>query len=168
MPALVVTGEINKDDSLIKFFANLGQSDEETFVLRHKFYPYKDLTENTVRGKTQIYLLSDETCEECYDVKQHLSILGSYGLNASTAITTDISSKLGQELLQKYRITKIPTLVLTGDLDVFANLKKVWPQVGTMETDGTYVFRSGLDSTKVTYKNLSTGELINTASSTTK
>jgi len=168
LPALLITGEINKSADLTKIWSSLGQSDDNTFILRYNFYPVKDLETNKIQGLTDIFLLSDLSCQECYDVKQHLAILSGFGLSLNQVTNTDTSSKLGQELIKKYQIKKVPTIVLTGNLNVFDSLKKTWGQVGTIETDGAYVFRDGLDKMKIIYKDLTSNKIITFASSTNK
>ena len=45
-------------------------------------------------------------------------------------------------MIKQYALTKIPTIVLSGDIALYEKLTSVWSQVGTVETNGSYVFRS--------------------------
>lgn len=87
-------------------------------------------------------------------------ILARFGLAINEEKTFDINSSNGTELVGNYSITQVPTIVLTGDLAIYTDFNTVWSQVGTIEKDGTYVFRELSAMGPIVYKDLSTNEII--------
>ena len=78
-----------------------------------------------------------------------------YGVYVKDKETLDITQ--GKSLIDKYKIEKVPTIILTGDVETYISLTQVWKQVGSVETDGTYVFRSVEQMGK--YRDLTTGKV---------
>ena len=103
-------------------------------------------------------LLTDITCTQCYDVTQHEVILKQFGINAAAKVA-DVKSVAGQALVGRYGIKMVPTFVLTGDTAEYPSLKAVWPQVGMVASDGTYVFTKGVPLMGI-YKDLTTNKII--------
>jgi hypothetical protein len=72
----------------------------------------------------------------------------------------DTGSDEGKQLLDKYDIENVPTIILDGDLEVYDNFKAVWENVGTIEDDGTYVFRTITAMGQgIVYNDLAAGEI---------
>ena len=86
-------------------------------------------------------MLVDDQCSDCYDVSIHKSALERFGVYLSEEETVDYLSGAGKNLVSKYNIKKIPTIILSKNANVYESLNQAWEQVGTIETDGTYVFR---------------------------
>lgn len=160
IPSLIVKGELEKEN-IAKFFNGRGQVENGVFIAQSLTPPYFDLKQNKVVGEiTSITFLKDPTCSECYDVSKNEQILANaYMVKPVKSQTLDISSPQGRTLLARYRITLIPAFILDGDLSPYSGLQQVWPQVGTKEYDGAYVFRQGVKLMGA-YKDLSTGQLI--------
>ena len=159
LPTIIVTGEINKVSSLKELWPKIGQTVSSTFVLRTGGAPYLEVKTGKIRGKVIINLIDDIVCTNCYDVKQHLSILSGLGLSVSSTATMDKNSATAQVLINKYAIKLIPTIVLTGDLAAYSNLADIWSEVGTVEKDGAHVFRDGV-KLMGTYRDLSTNKIV--------
>ncbi len=166
LPALIIDGEVEKTTALKKIWENLGQNSSTTFILRRTGYPYMEVSTGKIRGLVNITLLDDKSCTECYDVTEHLSILANFGFPISSSTSIDKSSTKAKELITKYKLTKLPTVILTGDISAYTGFDKVWSQVGTVETDKTYVFRDGLTAMNVTYKDLTLNKIIKASTST--
>lgn len=163
LPAILVSGELNRNPELKKIWNKLGDINETTFVLREVNLPYWSVDENKVRGEANLIFLVDKTCAECYDVSQQKNILNNYGLSAKTEKTLDISSPEGAALARKYGIRALPVFVLEGDLAPYAALSEVWKSVGKID-GGAYVFgESGLKLMGVIYKDIWTKKIIKPA-----
>jgi hypothetical protein len=141
IPALLISTEIDEYP--------IGQNVKQAgFSVRKQHYvvdnvvPYVEPGTGKLRGLVEVTMLVDNNCTECYDVNMHIQILKGFGLFISRQDTVDISSEEGQALLGKYNITKIPTIIITGDMEPYASFDEVWAQVGTVESDGAYVFRN--------------------------
>jgi hypothetical protein len=108
--------------------------------------------------------LTDDSCEECYDVEQHRDIMMmAFGVYINEEEMIDISSAEGKELLEKYDITKVPTILMSEEAGKYQTIQLVWDQLGTIEEDGTYVFRGFEMTQDLMYKDLETNQLVNTS-----
>jgi len=159
IPSLLVSGDFNKNDGLNLLFSKWGEIIDKTFVLRQIGAPYFEVETSKVRGQVQLTMLVDTECSQCYDVNKHEAILKQYGFVDNDSKVLNITLDEGKALIDKYNIKLLPTIVLTGDLDAYPSLIKAWLQVGTVESDGTYIFRDGVKQMGV-YKDISTGEII--------
>ncbi len=141
LPALVITGETFQSQ-LTHLWQSLSVEPVNDVVVLNDIPPYYSLEENKVVGVVQVIRLVDNSCSECYDVETHMQILPGFGIHIDEPLLYDVSSTEGQELIQKYSITKVPTIILSPDASVYDSLNQVWTQVGTVEKDGWYIFRS--------------------------
>ena len=159
LPALIIEGETEKALNNAAFLNNFGKMSQGVFILDKLPPPYLEKATGLVRGRYTLTYLTDNSCSECYDVTLHGRIL-EQGLSARPfeQRTVDRSSSDGRKLLADYLIEKLPTIILTGDMAEYQTLSQAWPQVGTVEEDGTYVFRA----TEVmgTYFDLKTGKVV--------
>lgn len=159
VPTVVVefTGQ-NQPDISQFFNAGLGRVVDGGFVLDKILAPYYDLVSKKVKGLVKVTYLDDKTCEKCYDISRHEIALKNLGVNVKGR-TIDISSKEGQELINKYKITKVPTLLITGEVSEYSVLTQAWADVGIVADDGTYIF-TNIDLMGEFYKDLSTGQIV--------
>lgn len=122
--------------------------------------PYFNIQTNAQEGLVSAIYLTDNSCTECYDViaiqKQTFQALG---VNFVNEISVDISTAEGQELLDKYAIESVPTIILSKDMSVYAQLIKVWDKAGTIAKDGSYIFRK-LGEQGLNYRDLKSGDII--------
>jgi thiol-disulfide isomerase/thioredoxin len=134
--------------------------DDGSYITRTISPPYLNLTTNKVMGLVSMVVLTDNDCDECYDPnKFHKPILQRMGVVLDGEKSVDISSSEGKSLIEKYEIEKVPTILLSGDVETYQVLVGAWKDVGTAESDGTYVFRR-VEVARQKYKDLSKGEVI--------
>lgn len=138
---------------------NLGVIKDGAFVMTELQPPYLDLESNEVIGRFELTVLTDSSCETCYDPALHDDVLGRLAMTPSKRTEIDVNSEEGQALVESYVITTVPTVLLRGDLDPYTTLQDIWTSVGTKEDDGTYVLRQGV-ANMGTYKRLSDGAII--------
>ncbi len=134
-----------------------------TYVLRLVIPPFVNLTGNKVRGLVDVTFLSDKSCTTCQDVYVHRQILGpkgTFGMAIEKEQSFDVSDVKGKELVAKYNITSVPTVVLTGDAAVYPSLVQL-KQFFSPEKDGAYVFRQ--PELLGVYKNLVNGSVVTPA-----
>jgi hypothetical protein len=123
--------------------------------------PFFDISSGAVRGLVNISYLVDRTCKECFDPELLKQPLGNLGLDFVGQRTVYTDTELGQALISAYNITLVPTMVMTGDVFAYPRLMQAWPQVGTIEPDGLFVFRNlGFVNPPVPFKNLTSGTLV--------
>ncbi len=126
--------------------------------------PYVDLEKKEIEGLVDITYITDDSCAECYDAKQHKEIMQlAFGMYIDNEKTFDISSKEGKALLKEYSITKVPTIILSEEAKDYPAMKIIWEQIGTVEEDGKHVFRGFEMTQDIIYKDLETNQLINTS-----
>lgn len=63
------------------------------------------------------------------------------GLKIISEKTLEKDSQEAVQLIQKYQIKKIPSILLRGETKKSAALSQNWPKIGSIESDGTMVLR---------------------------
>ena len=107
-----------------------------------------------------VYYLVDGACATCYNVTFHRNILHQLGFDIGEEQFIDISDDTGQQFIDDYNITLVPTFILSEDAEDNALFNRVWGDVGTKEQDGNYVFRKVDALANITYYNLATDEIV--------
>lgn len=158
VPTVLISGELDKNPQLAQAWTALGEVIDNVFVFRKLIPPYIEVSSGNVRGNFSLVYLTDESCTGCYDVKLHDTALGNLGLSTKDIKSVDVSSDEGKDLVSQYSIASVPTILLSGDLSEYTGLQQIWPQVGTITDDGTYVFTK-LDEMG-SYMDLKTNKLI--------
>jgi len=162
LPTIILSKDLEEyDGELVNNMNNIGTIEKDgSYVLRKVSPPYLNLTTNKVHGLVDSTYLLDKTCQDCFDVVAFNNpILERLGLTPVNEEIIDISSPKAISLLEKYNITKVPTLILKGDIKEYPALVRSWSEVGSVETDGNYVFRRP-EVSGAKYKNLVTNEII--------
>ncbi len=155
LPAILLSDEISAYGTGF----SVGKPQADGKVLFEPLSPvYYDVRTAKPVGELSLTFVADQSCSECYNVSRHLAILAGYGVTPVSAQTLDISSAAGREFVSKYNVTRVPTFTLSSGASFYASLGQVWPSVGTVEADGTYVFRNVGVMGK--YKNLINGTVI--------
>ena len=159
VPTVIVEGNVNDFEFMLGLVDSVGEIRDGYFVVTKLQPPYLDLESNDIVGEFELIYLDDQSCEECYDVTLHDNILERLALNANNKRTVDISSDEGKEMVDQYFISAIPTILLRGELEPYDIFNEIWSDVGTIEDDGTYVLRKGIE-TMGPYKVLPGGEIV--------
>ncbi len=166
VPTFIFSPEFDLYDGVKSTWQNFGTVEQDkTYVVRNLPLPYRDLTKGQVVGLVDLIYLSDSSCTDCYkaaDVQKPILSKG-YGVAIRSERSVDITSAEGQSLIAQYNITKVPTILLSPEADQYANLKNVWKNVGTVESDGWYVFREMQQLKGAVYKDLETNKIIGKA-----
>ncbi|MBI2128887.1 hypothetical protein HYU07_01475 [Candidatus Woesearchaeota archaeon] len=168
LPALVFSKEASQYKEITGVWSDIGSVEKDgSYVLRLINPPYFDVAKSKAEGFVELTYLTDSSCKTCYNVTIHKLILSNpqnFGMAISAERYADISSETGKELIRKYNITFVPTVILSKDAGLYPSLAVVWPQVGSVEGDGSYIFRD-LSVLKVVYKNIANNTIINASSS---
>jgi len=158
IPTILVSGDLNKDPNMQQLWTALGEVVDGTFVFRQVIPPYIDIASGQLKGKITLTYLTDSSCKECYDVHLHDTALKNLAIIPGTTKTVDISSDEGKALVAKYQIKAVPTMLISGEVGEYKNLTSIWEQVGTVASDGTYIFTKA--ELMGTYKDLSKNKII--------
>ncbi|MAH01710.1 MAG: hypothetical protein QF798_02940 [Candidatus Woesearchaeota archaeon] len=166
LPALLLSDDIEAYPDIAQSMDQAGLKKQDYYIIESQA-PYVEAESGKIRGTVDLILLDDSSCSECYDVEIHKSILARLGLAIGEEKTIDTSSEQGKQLISQYNLESVPTIILTGDLEVYENLNNVWLQVGTVDDDGAYVFREiTAMGQSIVYKDVDTGEIKGTTSAT--
>lgn len=149
LPTAIITGDI-EGITLDNFDAK-----DDALILNQAPAPYYDLESDTVKGLLTLTILQDGTCTECFDMSQIIQQLEQVGVNIAEQHTIERSSEEGQDLINKYNIDVLPTILFSKDLAEYETVTQVWSEVGTVEADGTHVLRF----VNPPYLNVTSGEL---------
>lgn len=142
-PAVVIKGETSRSAKLEQFLTQTSTKGESQFVYTVPA-PYHEVTSDKVRGLFRATYLTSTNCTNCYNVTDNAAALKNLGVNVTEDKVVTAESPEGKELIQQYKIRYLPTIILTGDLEVYQAFQGVWPQVGSKEAGGTYVLRDGV------------------------
>lgn len=149
VPAVIVAGEIEK--------VNVEGMEKvnDALVLADIGAPYTDAATGKIEGRVTLSILKDADCAKCNDLKNLISQLKAAGIKISQEKNVLSNTDEGKNLINKYNIGFIPTLILSKDAAAYPIIQEAWPQVGSKETDGSYVLRL----VNPPYINLTTGKL---------
>ncbi len=160
VPTLIVMGNTEKAFDEQSFIQNLGKKAEDgALVIMNMPAPYIDVASGEIKGAFSVTYITDKGCSECYDPAMHRQALAGLAMKATTEKFVDRADGEGRTLVAQYKIESVPTILLTGDLTAYPRFQEVWQTVGTVEKDGSYVFRSGVQYMGK-YHNLKTGKII--------
>ena len=161
VPAMVISGDILEYSSVAAIWAQFNATEKNGAYALHVLQaPYRDLAMNKVVGLVDIIYLNDTSCNNCYNVMIHKDILeNSFGVSLVNETVIDVNSTDGKALISKYNITIAPVFVMSPDAKYYTGLMQVWPDVGTTESNGWYVF-TNVTVLGGTYKNLETGKTV--------
>ena len=143
VPTLIFSKEASLYPTIADVWKNIGTVEKDgSYIMRNVNPPYFDLSQGKVRGLITLTIIKDEKCKECYDAKAiNKPILARLGLAFGREKELDVSLAEAQGYITKYKITKIPTILLSGDTEIYPSLAAAWKEVGSIESDKTYVFR---------------------------
>ncbi|PIU21311.1 MAG: hypothetical protein COT15_03055 [Candidatus Diapherotrites archaeon CG08_land_8_20_14_0_20_34_12] len=145
LPALIISGDISKVKDLETQWlaAQLGTKESDnSLVLRSVPNISYDLGKKKYLGQVTMTTLSFDECKECAEVPK----AENFGLlvppvtiveNKKVNATTDE----GKQLIQKYSITAVPTVILSKEIAEYDALMPTMGELGTAESDGSFVFR---------------------------
>ncbi|MEK6845256.1 MAG: hypothetical protein AABY26_00740, partial [Nanoarchaeota archaeon] len=160
VPTLIFSKDAFLYPVISSVWNNVGSMEADgTLVMRNVNPPYFDLEKGKVSGLVIITVIKDSGCTECYNATQNKLILEQFGLVFDKVKELDYTLAEAQGLIAKHKITKIPTIILTGDTDIYPSLAQVWKDVGSVESDGSYVFRK-VEVFGQPYRDLEQGKII--------
>lgn len=158
-PTIILSKDAGLYSIIQEAWPRIGSKESDgSYVLRLVNPPFINLTTGKLRGIVNIIYLTDKSCEECYDVMLHREILTSpsFALKLDKEETIDVSDAKGKELIAKYNITLVPTIILSGEVSVYPSIQ-ILKNFFSVEKDA-YVFRN-LNSVG-TYKDLTTKQIV--------
>ncbi len=138
IPTLIVTGELDK----VNFLAEIMERKDDAFVLTQVPAPYVDAQSGKIRGIVESILIYKKDCEKCTDLSQLLLQIKNGGIYLGKEDSYESGSKESLDILKKYDIKRLPALIFSSDLGDYEQVRQNWQAVGTIDTDGRYIFRN--------------------------
>ena len=104
--------------------------------LARNYYNNKELNRP---ANLEISLIKKSNCDGCRGADGVIDFIKKQN-TAVTEKTVDADSEIGKNIIQKYQIKKLPSIIVYGELNHNAELKKFWPNAGEV-IEGTFIFR---------------------------
>ncbi len=161
IPTLILSNDISAYEQISQVWGNIGTIEKDgSYIIRRISPPFVNASTGSIVGLVDLIMLTDKSCQECYNVTIHKKILNQYGVVLDDEKTLDIADDEGKKLIEKYEIKAAPTIILSKDAGAYSSLVQVWSQVGSIEEDGSLVFREIKAIKGSVYKNLTANEII--------
>lgn len=144
IPTILLSGETKKVSVLTQSWGDLGTTeDDDTLVLRNVPPIFLDLASGKVRGLVKAVYVNVPDKNEVFPAILFRQILGNaFGMRPVEEQIVDYNSSEGIELIAQFKLIKIPTVVLSGDLNAYQNFETIWQQVGSSDANNNFVFRN--------------------------
>ncbi len=104
--------------------------------------PYYDVQDDKIKGVISVIKIVNSGCSDCFDLEALMKNLKMFGLTVGDEETVEFDSDEGKELIEKYDIKKVPTLVFSSDAAEYDQISQAWDTIGTTEDDGMMVLRT--------------------------
>ena len=156
LPALIVTGEINKTEQLVSFFQKNGAVYGLTAVYTTLMPPYFQLMTHETKGRVSLIHVVDSACANCQDLSYLDAALKQAGVAIVDVEKVEYDSAEGKELIQQYDLTNVPSLLVSKDIDVYASIKAQFTQAGYEMKEGYYV----VPASAPPYRDLSSNKVV--------
>src|SRR3989344_2367454 len=156
LPALVITGEINKSESLKNFFNSFGKIDGEV-ALYTKIEPvFFDLKENSVKGRVKVISIVDSGCASCTNFEGFVDYLRQNRVSISESREVEWNSAEGKELLKKFNLARAPALLISEDISEYKTIPALMKnQLNATVSSGWFA----MSAFKAPYREVSSGKV---------
>ncbi|MEK6953494.1 MAG: hypothetical protein AABX01_00680 [Candidatus Micrarchaeota archaeon] len=166
LPTAIVSGEISKIPEFEGLLLKAGEKIDGKFVLKDIAPPYLDLELGKIIGKIKYATIYDQFCFECRKASVpiqssavNFSLLAEtlkevFSIGIAEDIEYEANTTMARELIQKYKLEKLPAIIMSDDILAYPALEAIFANISTIESDGSYVLRK----LNPPYLNLSTGK----------
>lgn len=152
IPTLLLIGV--PDDFRLKGF----RAQDDTLILDENRPVYIDTESGRRIGMINITIIAAPSCKDCFDmelfVDQIRKVASVRGVNSF-----DWPSAEAQKYISAYRLTKLPAVVLSPDASRYASIVEQWSDLGSVESDGYFVFRNYGAFGDIKYLDVASGEV---------
>lgn len=165
IPAMLMSSDALEYPLVAQVWPAIGtQESDGMLLMRNATPPYYDFSDSKMHGLVTITYITDKSCKECYDAKMHREVLEqSFGMKFKEEKTADVSERAGKDLVKKYGLKYVPTLLLDKEASAYGSLEGAWEQIGDVADDGTFVFKNVNLLQGITYKDIETNQTNTTA-----
>jgi len=146
LPALVLSKGAADSAAFSSAWANVGgiKATDGSLVFQEPYPPYYDVTTGKTVGLVSLTVIPAPNCLDCFNTSKLVdSLSGSQvRMTFSSRVTLAANSTDGIALIKKYNITRLPAMFLSPDASAYPAVAGGWSQLGTIEPDGWFVYRS--------------------------
>ncbi|MDP3742414.1 MAG: hypothetical protein Q8R15_03805 [Candidatus Micrarchaeota archaeon] len=155
LPAFIFSEDLLEYGQFKQSWSSLGSVETDgNLIMRQPLPPYVNLSNDKIEGLVNATYLTYQNCSVCYNVSIHRAAMQNYNVYLVNESYVDVASLEGQALIERYNVTKVPTLLLSREISVYVPLAKVWGRIGSVEEDGTFIFRNFNTVPGITYWDL--------------
>ncbi|MFH1779912.1 MAG: hypothetical protein ABH803_02075 [Candidatus Micrarchaeota archaeon] len=140
LPSMIISGEIN-NPKINYYVKTLGFEKNNSIVLDLKKPIYFDLEKQQFIGEAKLIRIDTSDCFVCSDTNQLLNALDENGVRFLQQESYEYNDTKAKELIEKYNITAVPTLIIQLNPVDYPNFPELWKQVGSQEENNTFVLR---------------------------
>ncbi len=142
LPTVILSGEAKEYSRIASLLEAGGDfSSDGTWVLRNPVPYYWDLNKNKKMGALSLTRITFSDCNGCFALEQLEEFLvQNLSLKIASDQNLDWSTIEGKKFVSDYNISKLPTLVLSGEIDAYKGLKEGWLSFGFVAADQKLVF----------------------------
>jgi len=102
----------------------------------------KEAMEEQLRpAELQIIKLTSSNCESCFDVEDAVEGLKNQNVNIASKETIASDSTQGKELISRYNIQKLPTIIVSGEINKSEQLANYFESKGEI-LEGKFIYTS--------------------------
>jgi len=142
VPTLVLSKEAGSSAALQSAWRSVGSIESDgAFVLRDLQPPYREVSSGRVVGVVELIELTAPGCADCFPIASVSAAFKNLGIFLSKETSLPLGSPATSELIGRYNVTKVPTVVLKGDIGAYSGIRSAIGRVGSFEPDGSYVLR---------------------------
>lgn len=170
LPTIIFNNDALIYDVVKQVWSQVGSEESDgNLVLRLVSPPYINVSTGKTDGLVDLTILVDSTCKECFNASVLKDLFAqSFNMVFAKTETVDVSTANGKTLAKKYNLELMPTVILSKTAITYPNIGQAWGQVGTIEQDGSFVFRNvpllkdyfEQQEQSFSYKNITSGEIL--------
>src|SRR3989338_6830964 len=90
-------------------------------------------------AELQLIKITRSNCEDCFDIEKAIIELKNQNINITSEETFSINSQQGKEIISKYDIKKLPTMIISGEVNKSEQLVNYFNQKGEI-SENNFVF----------------------------
>jgi len=155
LPALVVTGEINKSAGLSSHWSQVGTVKDDAVVVE-ALLPYYSTSKNRVVGLVNVTRILDTSCAQCSSIAVIVNSFEQAGVAIANDVNLEYNSPQGAKLISDMGITRVPAIVVSGDILEYPSMAAIWQRLNVTEKNGLYA----LHVLQAPYKDLALNKVV--------
>ncbi len=143
IPAIIISKNVLEYSAVGEVWKSLNTTEKNGFfTVNAPSPPYRDVKSGELKGFVDVIYLKDSSCKSCYNVSANRDIIDFHSAIGKES-DVDVNSTEGQELVKKYKIEKVPIVLMSPAAGEYSRLKAGWTaEAGTIESDGWFVMRN--------------------------